>query len=127
VLRLGSKLKLPAAESQPPAVSRPVYHVVKRGDTLSGLAARYNTSVAELRQLNAMSTTSVLRLGSKLKLPAAVSQPPAVSRPAYHVVKRGDTLSGLAARYKMSVASLCSLNNIKTNSVLYVGMKLKLL
>jgi N-acetylmuramoyl-L-alanine amidase len=127
VLRIGSRLKLPAAAGPSAPVDTPAYHEVERGDTLSGLAARYNTSVAELRQLNAMRATSVLRIGSRLKLPAAAGPSAPVDTPAYHVVERGDTLSGLAARYKMSVASLCRLNGIKTSSVLHVGMKLKLL
>ena len=94
-------------------MSRPSYHVVQRGDTLSGLAARYGTSMAELRRLNNMSTTSVLQAGRKLKLPgdaasqsAPVSQPTPVSqpmsRPSYHVVqRRGHALrSGSALRHK---------------------------
>jgi N-acetylmuramoyl-L-alanine amidase len=53
---------------KPAPVSRPSYHVVQRGDTLAGLAARYTTSVAELRKLNNMSSRSVLQTGMKLKL-----------------------------------------------------------
>jgi LysM repeat protein len=41
---------------------------VERGDTLSGLAARYGTSVAELRRLNNMGNDAILRAGMKLKL-----------------------------------------------------------
>ena len=72
-LQAGRKLKLPgdasSAPAKPPSESRPAYHVVQRGDTLSGLAVRYGTSVAELRRLNTMSSTGeVLYVGKKLKL-----------------------------------------------------------
>ncbi len=76
-LRKGCKLKLPggstpeAAEAKAPAAAapeRPSYHAVQRGDTLSGLAARYGMSVAELRRLNGMGKDAVLRAGMKLKL-----------------------------------------------------------
>ena len=136
VLQAGRKLKLPGDAAPQPApasqpMSRPSYHVVQRGDTLSGLAARYGTSMAELRRLNNMSKTSVLQAGRKLKLPGdAAPQPvPAsqpMSRPSYHVVQRGDTLSGLAARYGTSMAELRRLNNMSKTSVLQAGRKLKL-
>ena len=129
VLQMGRTLKLPAvAVKQPSPVRRPAYHTVRRGDTLSGLAQRYGTSVAELRRLNGMSKKSVLQAGRKLKLPAvAVKQPSPVRRPAYHTVRRGDTLSGLAQRYGISVTRLCRLNGIRTSAVLHVGTKLKLM
>ncbi len=112
---------------QPTPVRAPAYHTVRRGDTLSGLAARYGTSVAELRRLNAMNRKSVLRVGRKLKIPAAARKPIPVRAPAYHTVRRGDTLSGLAARYGTSVARLCRLNGIRTGAVLPIGKKLKLM
>jgi len=128
VLQAGRKLKLPAAAvKQPSPVRRPVYHTVRRGDTLSGLAQRYGTSVAELRRLNGMNKKSVLQTGRKLKLPAAAKQLLPVRRPAYHTVRRGDTLSGLAQRYGTSVARLCRLNGIRVGTVLHVGTKLKLM
>jgi LysM repeat protein len=75
-----------------------------------------------------MSKKSVLQTGRKLKLPAApVNQPSPVWRPGYHVVRRGDTLSGLAVRYSTSVARLCRLNGIRTGTVLHLGTKLKLM
>jgi len=123
--------------SQSPAAARPSLHVVQAGDTLSGLAARYDTTVAELRRLNNMSLTSALQKGRKLKLPGsgAVSQEPvsvapsaaASGRPAYHVVQRGDTLSGLAARYGMSITELRRLNGMNKAAVLKAGTKLKLM
>lgn len=43
----------------------------------------------------------------------------------YYVVKSGDTLSVLAKKYKTSVASLVSLNNIKDKNMIYVGQKIR--
>ena len=93
----------PAPVSQPaPApqpMSRPSYHVVQRGDTLSGLAARYGTSMAELRRLNTMSKTAVLQAGRKLKLPGdAASQPAPVSQPIRAATDEPPVLSRGAAR-----------------------------
>lgn len=43
----------------------------------------------------------------------------------YYTVKKGDTLSKIAAKYHTSVSQLCKLNNMKVNSVLIVGKKLR--
>jgi LysM repeat protein len=75
-----------------------------------------------------VSKNSVLHVGRRLKLPAGSEVPlTPTPPPAYHVVKRGDTLSGLAVRYGTSVSHLCRLNGISSKAVLRVGKKLKLM
>jgi N-acetylmuramoyl-L-alanine amidase len=44
------------------------YHVVKKGETLSSIALKYNTTVRQLRRLNGMSVKSTLRYGKKLRI-----------------------------------------------------------
>ena len=43
----------------------------------------------------------------------------------YHRVRQGDTLSGIAKRYRTSVKNLCRLNKIKESSVLRIGQKIR--
>lgn len=45
--------------------------------------------------------------------------------PKYHIVKSGETLSGIAKKYKTTVAKLAKANNIKDVNLIYVGQKLK--
>ena len=45
-------------------------HTIERGDTLSGIAQRYRTSVGQLRQLNALRSDNI-RIGQKIKVPAS--------------------------------------------------------
>ncbi|MEC8428019.1 MAG: N-acetylmuramoyl-L-alanine amidase [Pseudomonadota bacterium] len=45
-------------------------HVIARGDTLSGIAKRYNVSVNQLRSANSLSS-STIRIGQRLKIPAS--------------------------------------------------------
>ena len=47
---------------------RPVVHRVRRGDTLSGIARRYNVMVRQLTKWNFISADDILRLGQKLKI-----------------------------------------------------------
>jgi murein DD-endopeptidase MepM/ murein hydrolase activator NlpD len=49
-------------------VRRPVYHVVRRGDTLGAVARRYGTSVTSLCRLNRISSRSTLRTGQRLRV-----------------------------------------------------------
>ena len=44
------------------------YHKVRQGDTLSGIAKRYHTSVRTLCKLNKIKETSILRLGQKIRV-----------------------------------------------------------
>ena len=43
----------------------------------------------------------------------------------YYKVKQGDTLSGIAKKYRTSVKRLCQLNNIKETTILQIGRKLR--
>ncbi|HLG01964.1 MAG TPA: peptidoglycan DD-metalloendopeptidase family protein [Bacteroidia bacterium] len=43
----------------------------------------------------------------------------------YHSIKKGETLSGLAVKYKTSVTKLCQLNGIKKTSKLQIGQKIR--
>jgi len=60
----------PTAKPKPKPKPKPsfTYHKVRRGDTLSGLARRYGTSVSRIKQSNRISGT-VIRLGETLKIP----------------------------------------------------------
>lgn len=49
-----------------------------------------------------------------------------VDNSQYHIVKSGDTLYGIARKYKVSVKQICDLNGIKESSILSVGKRLRL-
>ncbi|HKS01599.1 MAG TPA: LysM peptidoglycan-binding domain-containing protein [Arthrobacter sp.] len=51
---------------------------------------------------------------------------PARVTPAAHTVVRGDTVSGIAHRYGLSTSAVLRLNNLKSNSVIYPGQRIKL-
>ncbi|MFI3323697.1 MAG: LysM peptidoglycan-binding domain-containing protein [Rikenellaceae bacterium] len=103
---------------------------IQRGDNLSSIAKKYNTTVADLCALNNISATSTLRLEQTLLVPAAqgsstATQSSPQASTSVHTVKSGDTLSAIAKKYGTSVSKICSLNNISANSTLKIGQKLK--
>ena len=59
----------PSLQPKPePEKPKPVYHVIKRGDTLSALARRYHTSVAAICRLNGIKETKILQLDERLRV-----------------------------------------------------------
>lgn len=75
-----------------------LYHTINRGDTLSGIAKEYGTSVSTLVALNSLSSSHRIRAGQQLRLPAAGPAPtvvadvppPAAEPPAPAVVRQPD-------------------------------------
>lgn len=93
-------------------------YVVKKGDTLYGIANKYNVSVDNLKSYNNLSTDS-LSIGQKIKIPDNK-----VNSNEY-VVKSGDSLYSISRKYGVSVDELMSVNNLKS-TVLSVGQVLKI-
>jgi membrane-bound lytic murein transglycosylase D len=52
-----------------------LFHTVSRGDTLSQIAEAYNTRVSTLMALNGLGSSSTIRIGQKIRLPAAGPAP----------------------------------------------------
>jgi len=92
-------------------------YVVRRGDTLLGIAKRYKTTVKKLKAMNDKSN-NIIHVNERLAVP-----PLPFPKNAY-VVKSGDSLSMIAKRYKMSVESLKNKNN-KDSDDIKIGEKLR--
>jgi LysM repeat protein len=111
--------------------ARPAHYIVKRGDTVSEIAARYGMSTASVLALNGLGWKSLIFPGQTLKLGGAapssrVSSTPVGQRPKTYTIKRGDTISAIAARYGLSTASVLALNKLKSTSIIYPGQVIKL-
>ena len=91
---------------------------VRRGDTLSAIAARYGTTVADLVQLNNIANPNLIYPGQVLTV-RCHNQNPAGTAYLDYTVRRGDTLSAIAARYGTTVRSILSLNTIANPNLIY--------
>ena len=133
LVRVGQVLKLPApasggttAPSGPP-VTAPVggatSHVVVAGDTISGIAARYGISQAQLVAANGL-TGGRVYVGQRLSLvPSTNNRPPTGATTTYTVVA-GDTLSGIAQKMGTTVRAIQSANSLTNPNQVVVGMRL---
>jgi LysM repeat protein len=120
----------------PAAPAAPATHEVAYGETLTGIAARYSTTIAAIAAANDIANPSRIRAGQVLTIPSAGSQPapaapsaskpPAASAPASvsHQVAAGETLSGIAARYGTTVAAIAAANGISNPSFIRAGQVL---
>lgn len=131
--------------SKPASSSRAASHTVKAGDTLSGIAHRYDVSLSTLLKANGIKASDIIYPGQRLRLSTSsvaaasgssakptTSKPTTttVSRPAAsagtYTIKAGDTLSGIAAKNKVSVQDLLKANGLQLSSTIYAGRSLKL-
>lgn len=121
-------------------------HRVERGETLSTIAASYGASVRQLAELNGLAPPYRIYAGQVLSLPGKPGQPPAAvaattPKPATsagsapptgvtgtdrYVVRRGDTLSRIAAKHGLTEEALMELNNIKNRNFIFEGQVLAL-
>lgn len=92
-------------------------YVIRRGDTLSGLAQQYGTTVNELVRLNGISNPNLIYAGETIRVPANGGG-------TRYVVVRGDTLWAIARRYGTTVNRLASYNGITNPSRLRIGQVL---
>lgn len=103
--------------------SRVVYgrYKVKRGDTLSTIAAKYQISLRELKRLNGIKHNTAI-LGVRLKVPVGnqansgtVGQK--TSTTVKHKVKSGESLSKISAKYNVTIRSIKKTNRLSRNSL----------
>lgn len=107
-------------------------YLVKPGDTLSGIAVRYHTSVAYLASINGIPNPALIRSGRVLVVPCSgggyYPPPPPPPHPGpccTYRVKVGDTLGYIAVRYGTSVSWLASVNHIANPNKIYAGTWLR--
>ena len=121
----------------PAPVQTTFSYVVRPGDYLGLLAARFGTTVNALVALNAVSLPdpSLLYVGQTLLIPnsASAAMPRATATPVYtattyhgnfYVVQPGDTLSGIAMRFGQDMYNIARVNGILNLTTIYAGTSL---
>ena len=128
-IRAGQVIKIPG--KQPADIATQPYgtHTVQRGETLGSIAARYDTTVAELMRINGISNPNLIHPGQVIKVPGSSGDGSSSSGGSsggerIYIVRRGDTLSQIAARYGVTAAAIAQANGIKDASKIYEGQRL---
>jgi membrane-bound lytic murein transglycosylase D len=114
-------------------------YVVRRGDTLSSIARKYKVGLRDLARWNNMKISKPLSVGQKLTVKAGSAAPASVAsrgsskssgsggdRRVNHTVKRGETLSSLSRRFKVSVHDIARWNDFSPKRQLRIGERVKI-
>lgn len=94
------------------------YYTVRSGDSLYGIAKKFDTSMEELVSLNSLTDTN-MRIGQRLRVPRR-------SEPIVYVVKPGDSLYDIARKFGLTVGEIAKLNNIKDPTLIKPGQELSM-
>ena len=112
----------------PPSTQNSTYYTIKRGDTLWAIANRYGVTIQNLVSWNGIRNPNLIYAGNTLVIYTNGSGTggTGTSSQNRYVVKRGDTLWGIATRYGTTVNNLVSLNGIGNRNLIYPGQVLRL-
>ncbi|MCG8563486.1 MAG: LysM peptidoglycan-binding domain-containing protein [Desulfobacterales bacterium] len=123
--------KIKSTYSPPPMFVR---HRIRRGDTLSGIARRYRTSVKAIARANNISSRSYrIIAGKTLKVPTGNRRLPSSTttavanpgngKPVYYKVRQGDNLWIIAKRFSTTTKQLMRMNSLNSTR-LKIGQRL---
>lgn len=120
-------------------------YTVRSGDTLDAIAARTRTTVSALVARNHIRNPNLIHIGDRIQVPSATRSPKSPSTsPAtttkktptrttsssaspqgtVYTVRSGDTLSGIATRYRTTVAAIVKANRISVSAFIHPGQRL---
>lgn len=114
-----------ASESSWQAVKQ---YVVQSGDTLSEIAQRKHVTLKTLKKINHLTSYRIIQ-GQILKIPGTgissqVALPGFLSIAANYRIRRGDTLSGIAKKYRVPLNELMVWNQLSKSTILKPGQRI---
>jgi len=129
-IRIGQVLMIPtganAAMASLPASGRASsgarIYKVRAGDSLWSIARKHDIHVADLTRWNRMSSRTVIKPGQAL----LVASPSRTERTVYYTVRSGDSLGGIARRYRVRVNDIVAINDLGSPDSLRPGQRLKI-
>lgn len=103
-----------------------ITYTVQRGNTLSQIASTYGVTVSHIVELNDIANPNLIFPGEKLRITDSTNTTlNPVLQNNFYTVRRGDTLSGIARRYGVTVQYLVNLNGIRNPNLIYPGQLIK--
>ena len=126
---LNSTSEIPLPENiNKPAAGGTTTIIIQRGDTLSELAIKYNTTVERLVELNNIANPNLIYAGASLIVPSGETPQDtdsnSTSGQTIYIVQRGDTLNKIAQSFGTTAIAIAKENNIRNINLIYVGQRL---
>ncbi|HEY5810374.1 MAG TPA: LysM peptidoglycan-binding domain-containing protein [Povalibacter sp.] len=125
----GMDVRVAMEDAPAPRRSASSKHVVRRGDTLWSIARDYRVPMQRLATTNGISSDSTLAVGQVLAIPgtatlASTNAGAIASQSTTYVVRKGDTLSRIANKFRVSMSDLLGWNSLQPTSVIKPGQRL---
>jgi membrane-bound lytic murein transglycosylase D len=117
-----------------PVQTPDIAYLVERGDSLSVIANRFDTTVGRLVSLNQLASRNRISIGQRILLPQdndalprlPLDTPQSPPSDGIYTVRRGDTVSLIATRFAIEETELLSLNGIRDPHRIYPGQEVTL-
>lgn len=93
-----------------------IQYTILNGDTISGIAHKFNVSVATILWSNNLTERSLLQPGMTLKILPTTG--------ILHRVVRGETIAGIAKKYKADTQKILDTNNLSSANQIKIGQDL---
>jgi murein DD-endopeptidase MepM/ murein hydrolase activator NlpD len=103
--------QLPVKLAAVPVAENYIDYAIQPGDSLSSIAVRFGADTQALMGLNNLDNSHVIRAGHTLKVPVTTKE-------IQYVVRRGDSLSRIASKFKVSLQDIIEANNLKSHVLL---------
>lgn len=148
LLQIGQTLWLPGVQSLgdtapvspapsgfiPAATNTDGNYVIQPGDTLLGVAIRYDLTWQELASANGLGEHDLLQIGQAITIPGAPAASLATTsaadqtqvQPVYYTVQAGDTIFSIALQHGLDWQALLTLNGFSESSVLQIDQQIRL-
>lgn len=97
---------------------------VQRNDNLTKIAQQFKTTPYAIAKANKISVKSVILADQILTIPEETIDEP--ERFIKYIVRRGDRLSDIAAKFKVTTSSIASDNNLSNINNIYEGQQLQI-
>lgn len=117
-------LKIPLQSISNISVSKINVYTVKKGDTLSYIALKFNTTVSKIVSLNNIINPNIIYVGQKLQIPNNSNSTENINNATTYVIKYRDTLTSIANKYNTTITSLVRLNNIQNPDLIFEGERI---
>jgi len=99
---------------------------VERGDTLSRIAEEYYTSYQYLAKINNIENPNLIFVGQQLIVPQLENNNINETSHVLYIVQRGNTLTGIAREFGVSISDIVRLNDIANPNLIFIGEVLKI-
>ncbi len=132
LIAVGQEILLPAIAEDVRVVRPSRTYVVQPGDSLGLIAEAHNVTLEALQAANYLPSADNIFVGQELVIPgqAVAMKSQRIGPPRrgfrYHLVRPGETLSGLALQYNTTPGAIVRYNDLPDTATVFQGLEIRI-